>query len=213
MDTTNPNLFSPQPTGSSNNSEEWKPPEPTFQARQDQRRSAWISALSRQVLSSYRRDDFADPDGFLVQLGMVLERYPDAVIRDITSPLTGIQRRTKWPPSIAEVVEACDAEVARLARIAQASSYRTAPRAERAPQHRANVFVPADNPRYAALVEKSRTADPMDWKWDNVRPGIWVALGWVDEEAGPTVRHSLSQFTVDDLRAIYARHDAAGEAA
>jgi hypothetical protein len=44
----------------------------------------------------------------LVQLGLVLEQYDDAVIRWVTSPLTGIQRQCKFPPSIAEVVEACD---------------------------------------------------------------------------------------------------------
>lgn len=64
--------------------------------------------MARQVLSSYRRDDFADPEGYLVQLGMVLERYADAVISAATSPLTGIQRACKFPPTIAEFVEFCD---------------------------------------------------------------------------------------------------------
>lgn len=36
---------------------------------------------------------------------MVLERHDDLVIRDVTSPITGIQRTCKFPPSIAEVVE------------------------------------------------------------------------------------------------------------
>jgi hypothetical protein len=60
------------------------------------------------VFGSYRRDDFADPESFLVQLGVVLERYSDAVIETVTSPLTGIQRECKFPPSIAEFVEFCD---------------------------------------------------------------------------------------------------------
>ena len=60
------------------------------------------------VLGSYRKDDFADPESFRVQLGMVLERYPDDIIRDVTNPITGIQRTCKFPPSIAEVVEFCD---------------------------------------------------------------------------------------------------------
>jgi hypothetical protein len=60
------------------------------------------------VLSSYRRDDFAEPDGYAVQLAMVLERYPDETVREATSPITGIQRTCKFPPSIAELVEFCD---------------------------------------------------------------------------------------------------------
>lgn len=47
---------------------------------------------------------------FITQLGTILERYSDAVVERVTSPLTGIQARCKFPPSIAEVVEACDAE-------------------------------------------------------------------------------------------------------
>jgi hypothetical protein len=60
------------------------------------------------VLSSYRRDDFANPDGYAVQLAMVLERYPDEIVREATSPITGIQRTCKFPPSLAEFVQFCD---------------------------------------------------------------------------------------------------------
>jgi len=60
------------------------------------------------LLSAYRRDDYADPKGFVVQLGAVLEVYPEWVIRGVTDPLTGVQREQKFPPSIAEVVSACE---------------------------------------------------------------------------------------------------------
>jgi hypothetical protein len=52
-----------------------------------------------------------------VQLGMVLERYSDGIIDYATNPISGIQRVSKWPPSIAEVVSHCDAEVERLDKI------------------------------------------------------------------------------------------------
>jgi hypothetical protein len=81
-------------------------------------RSNWIRKCAQQILSSYRRDDFADPDGYLVQLGMVLERYDDAVIRAVTSPLTGIQRSCKFPPSIAEFVEFIDEHIRRTSYVA-----------------------------------------------------------------------------------------------
>ncbi len=60
------------------------------------------------LFSCYRQDQFQDPEGFLASLGLVLEQYPDEVIKHVTDPRTGIQRRSKWPPSIAEIVEACD---------------------------------------------------------------------------------------------------------
>lgn len=97
-----------QPTNSLTNSAGLNPLAPTCQGPAGPHRSTWIAALARQVLGSYRRDDFADPESFLLQLGMVLERYDDVVIREATSPITGIQRTCKFPPSIAEVVEFCD---------------------------------------------------------------------------------------------------------
>lgn len=60
------------------------------------------------IFSAYRKDDFADPVGFVAQLGAVLEKYPEWVVRYVTEPTTGIQRRQTFPPSIAEVVKACE---------------------------------------------------------------------------------------------------------
>lgn len=80
----------------------------TSQARADLDRSAWVTKAARRIFSAYRKDDFADPEGFLEQLLTVLEKYDDATITWATSPITGIQRECKFPPSIAELVEFCD---------------------------------------------------------------------------------------------------------
>jgi hypothetical protein len=69
------------------------------------------------LFSAYRTEQYADPDGFMVSLGIVLEQYCDEVVLYVTNPRTGIQRRSIWPPSIAEVVRACDARQAELHRI------------------------------------------------------------------------------------------------
>jgi hypothetical protein len=136
--------------------------------------------MSLQVLSSYRRDDFANPDGFLAQLGLVLEQYDDAVIRKVTSPLTGIQRHCKFPPSIAEVVEACDYERDHLEGIKRLGPPIAVRRTDWTKTNRARVFVPFDNPLYPAMVERSKTADPFDWRFDDERPGIWVGFNWME---------------------------------
>ncbi len=60
------------------------------------------------LFSAYRKADYADPEGFVTQLGIILSDYPPEVVRYVTDPLTGIQRRLKWPPSIAEIIEACE---------------------------------------------------------------------------------------------------------
>ena len=173
------NQFSPPPTDRLSTSGVQRPREPTSPAQADPGRSAWISGLARRVYGAYRKDDFADPDSFLAQLGMVLERYPDEIIRHITSPVTGIQRRSKFPPTIAEVAEACDEEVARVERIQRLGALRTAPREPRVTQHRANVFVPTYAPQYHEMVERAKTGAPQEWRLDPDRSGIWVALGWL----------------------------------
>jgi hypothetical protein len=60
------------------------------------------------IISAYRKADYADPMGFVTQLGVVLEAYPEWIVRYVTDPTTGIQRRQTFPPSIAEVVSACE---------------------------------------------------------------------------------------------------------
>ena len=69
------------------------------------------------LFGAYRADQYADPDGFMIQLGMVLEQYSDEIVVYVTDPRTGVQRDSVWPPSIAEVVRACNACHAELQRI------------------------------------------------------------------------------------------------
>lgn len=145
------------------------------------------------LFSAYRRDEFADPEGFILQVGVVLEAYSDAVIVAVTSPRTGIQRRLKWPPSIAELVQACEDEAAHRATVARYASVSRVSRRnfplleyEKSPGCRANVFYPASSPAYEAAVAWAQTADSADWKWDpQGRPGIWVNwLMFLDRSIG-----------------------------
>lgn len=79
-------------------------------------RKSLILRCQRILFSAYRSDQYADPDGFLASLGAVLEQYPNEVIIYITDPRTGVQRGKIFPPTIAEIVAACDARIADLAR-------------------------------------------------------------------------------------------------
>lgn len=68
----------------------------------------WLAEKMAVLFSAYRLDNYPDPKGFMAQAGMVLERYDPQVVAMVTSPLTGIQRKCKFPPTIAELVEECD---------------------------------------------------------------------------------------------------------
>ena len=74
--------------------------------------------LQRQriLFSAFRADQYADPEGYMASLGLVLSQYPDDVVVFVTDPRTGVQRAFKWPPTIAEIVAACDARMSDLAR-------------------------------------------------------------------------------------------------
>lgn len=136
------------------------------------------------VFSAYRIDQFADPEGFKNQLGAVLEQYPDEVITYVCDPRSGgIQRRLKWPPTISEMIDACNDHRAFLEK-------QRAPRAafkERAsepllrdrPQgYLATIFVPEGHHRYEGLVEWTKEAKPMWWKYGKAsdgRQGLWVS--------------------------------------
>lgn len=82
----------------------------------------WIVTRVEMLMASYRLADYHNPDGFLTTLCSILEAYPKEIVEYVTDPKTGLQRRCKWPPTPAEIVEACAAEIAWRTKIAQNSS-------------------------------------------------------------------------------------------
>lgn len=140
-----------------------------------------ILRCQKALFSAYRPDQYADPEAFMVSLGAVLEQFPDEVILYITDPRTGIQRRLKWPPTISEVVEACEDHQAFLARTrkpcAVAAVRLPPPPVGIGQGDLANVHVPTCNARYAQLVEWSKTTSARLWRFgksSDGRQGIWV---------------------------------------
>lgn len=127
----------------------------------------------------------------MTSLGAVLEDFPDEVITYITDPRSGIQRRSKWPPTISEVLSACEDHQEFLAKT-------RAPRmaAQRLPKpylrdcepgSKAAIFVPEGHQRYAELVIWTEAADPTLWKFghsSDSRPGLWVShQAWNDPQS------------------------------
>ena len=69
-------------------------------------------AVERALLmfGCYRKGDAHDPDTYAAAISSILAEYPEAVVRYVTDPRTGIPRKLKFLPSVAEVAEACDHE-------------------------------------------------------------------------------------------------------
>lgn len=159
------------------------------------------AVITRQIkilLSSYRRDDYADPDGFVVQVAALFGRQSRNVIVEVTNPLNtrSIQRKhPTFPPNIGEVAEAIEAEaneqanIARLLAMPKPIFRRDYVPPPDHPGSRCNVLVRKDSPQYAktlAVVE-SGALDVRDWKHDNQGRGIWLGLNiWDNLVAGRT---------------------------
>jgi hypothetical protein len=117
-------------------------------------------------------------------VGAVLEGYSPEVVRYVCDPRTGIQRRCKFPPTVSEIVEACDdhrdfLERAKRPRIALPPRQEHTSFHDRLDGALANVFIPKDHPRYQRLTEQAALLDPVWWKFGRAsdgRQGIWVPL-------------------------------------
>lgn len=79
----------------------------------------WLTGRIEQMLSAFRKTDYRDPKAFVTQVAMNLALYPMEVVEYVTSPTTGIQTRLQWPPSLAEIVEACRAEKVHREKVAK----------------------------------------------------------------------------------------------
>jgi len=116
-------------------------------------RKALIIKCQIALFSAYRIDQYADADGFKNSLGAVLEGFPDEVIRYVCDPRTGLQRCLKWPPTISEVVEACEEHRAYLHRMRTTKPLtRLSIPYEKPSSNFGKIFVAADHPRYGELI-------------------------------------------------------------
>lgn len=122
------------------------------------------------LFASYRKADFDDPDAFINVLGSALEDYSVEVIEYVTNPKTGIQRRSKFPPTVSEIVAECEQHAAFLGRVEKMREWGT-------PAQAAGLIEPpprSDRPSYDELMAKFgdnwglddfKRRDPTKPKW------------------------------------------------
>jgi hypothetical protein len=178
-------------TGLAKNSSKPAPPTTTSPALKGLDRSNWIRKCAQAILSSYRRDDFADADGYAVQLAMVLERYDDALIRAVTSPVTGIQRTCKFPPSIAEMVEFIEEQIRRTGYASNWDRHAAKQLAER------------------KQLEELEKAEPLEHRRAAAARILAEYHSQLTPEAAKPQRQSWRKFSDDDLRAMYPKRERA----
>ena len=73
-----------------------------------------VRACISTVMAGYRTQDYQDPRAFVALAVGALEDVPQVVLLRMCSPKTGIVREAKWPPAIAELVDWCDRDLARI---------------------------------------------------------------------------------------------------
>lgn len=78
----------------------------------DLARQAYATRKAGHLLNLYRKGDAQDPETYVAGLAAVLSEYDPAVVDYVCDPRTGIARRLKWLPTIAEIADECDIRAA-----------------------------------------------------------------------------------------------------
>jgi hypothetical protein len=68
-------------------------------------------SAAKLIMGSYPKADVHDPKTFVTAVTLVLSEYPIGVLRRVSDPRTGIAGRLKFLPTVAEIKNACDAEM------------------------------------------------------------------------------------------------------
>ena len=163
-------------------------------------RLAYASQRAEVLFGCYRRGDANDPERYVAAMAAVLSDYDFDLMREVTDPRTGIcttEKFMSFMPNAGELKVYCETQAARKDRLRRLGERRAPVAAnlrleapEQPPGYLANVHIYDSHPRYAALVEWAKTAEPRLWKFgtsSDGRNGIWIPLSvWQDGQ--PSVK-------------------------
>jgi len=161
--------------------------------------SQLAAAKANQILGFYDTVPAMEQKEFTAGLVEMLSIYPPPVLDRAGSPSRGLAAYVAYP-NLAKFKQLLDEwhaehvdDLKRRGELRQnreRGSYRLLPPPPSpppAPGDLANVHIPADHPRYAALVEWSKTAESRLWRFgksSDGRDGIWIPLDvWQDGQA------------------------------
>lgn len=108
-----------------------------------------VAELAKVLLGCYRTGDANEPEIYSGGVIAVLSEYPAEVVRKVVDPRRGLPARCKWLPSIAEIKEALEAEMApiRRQREWEASEARRRAQLEQTEEWNRTRFLPPSAPR------------------------------------------------------------------
>lgn len=171
---------------------------------------AFAAERARLMFGCYRRSDAADPETYTAAVAMVLAHYPAEIVKAVTDPYGGLPARktdSGWSglPDVADVKQACEGEAVRRERLAKLAalpppSFRRVRPPPAGAGALATVLIRPDFPRYAAMLERTQTADPREWRQDE-EGCLWVAWSWLETSA--MKMKAFQPFTDDQLRERY----------
>jgi len=73
----------------------------------------YASKRVNAIMRFYPRNEVQNPIEYASGMSSVMGEYPSGVVDIVSDPRTGIVRRQKFIPRIAEIAEACDKEMKR----------------------------------------------------------------------------------------------------
>jgi hypothetical protein len=76
--------------------------------RSVQSQLAYPSLKAAQLFGCYRKGEANDPDVYTAAVAAILAEYPPEIVDFVCDPRTGLPRRLKWLPTVAEIAEACE---------------------------------------------------------------------------------------------------------
>ena len=103
------------------------PPNPPSQPPPTEFDKSWVLSRIEMILAGYRKADYHSPEAFMMQVAMNLMTFPKDIVEYVSAPTTGIQTRSKWPPNMAEIIEACVAEQTHREKVARYSAMDRSP--------------------------------------------------------------------------------------
>lgn len=81
---------------------------PKQELRSVRSQPAYPSLKAAQLFGCYRKGEANDPDVYTAAVAAILAEYPPEIVDFVCDPRTGLPRRRKWLPTIAEIAEACE---------------------------------------------------------------------------------------------------------
>lgn len=75
-------------------------------AKQEKAAPEYAAERARMLFGCYPRGMANDPDTYVAAVAAVLCEYPTEVVHHLTDPRTGVARKVKFLPTLAEITEA-----------------------------------------------------------------------------------------------------------